>query len=128
VNDGSQIGAGTVLLGTDGTANTRIHNTILVSAAPAKNCYAYAGGITTSMGYNMVNSGGCALNKPGDQAGPNAKVAPIANNGGSVWTAALMPGSPAINAGSNAGCWPTDARGVARPQHGVCDIGSYEKV
>src|SRR5215207_6514279 len=41
---------------------------------------------------------------------------------------ALKPGSPAINAGNPATCLATDARGVARPQGSLCDIGAYEYV
>src|SRR5262249_23909089 len=49
-----------------------------------------------------------------------------ADNGGTVLTDALQPGSPAINGGSNAGCPAVDARGVSRPQGASCDIGAYE--
>ena len=45
----------------------------------------------------------------------------------------LLPGSPAINAGSPAqagsgapACEAIDQRGVARPQGDACDIGAYE--
>ena len=37
-----------------------------------------------------------------------------------------MFGSPAINAGDNAGCPITDQRGTLRPQGASCDIGAYE--
>jgi hypothetical protein len=40
----------------------------------------------------------------------------------------LLPGSPAIDKGTNAGCPSTDQRGVPRPQHNICDIGAYEFV
>jgi len=39
---------------------------------------------------------------------------------------ALLPGSPAINAGNNANCPSKDQRGVNRPQGSHCDIGAYE--
>ena len=42
-------------------------------------------------------------------------------------TAALLTGSPAINAGDNATCAATDQRGIARPQGGVCDIGAFDQ-
>lgn len=57
----------------------------------------------------------------------------VADHGGGVPTLALLPHSPAIDAGSNLVCPPTDQRGVSRPLDGngdglaVCDIGSYEK-
>jgi hypothetical protein len=39
---------------------------------------------------------------------------------------ALLPGSPAIDAGDDSVCPPTDQRGVARPQGLACDIGAFE--
>ncbi len=39
---------------------------------------------------------------------------------------ALEHGIPAIDAGSNAGCPETDARGVLRPAGRACDIGAFE--
>jgi predicted outer membrane repeat protein len=50
----------------------------------------------------------------------------LTNNGGSTQTMALMPGSPAIDAGSDTNCLTTDQRGVTRPQGAHCDIGAYE--
>ncbi|HUB75982.1 MAG TPA: choice-of-anchor Q domain-containing protein [Solirubrobacteraceae bacterium] len=57
----------------------------------------------------------------------------LAGNGGSLQTVALLPGSPAIDAGDPDGCsdasgapLASDERGVARPQGGRCDIGAYE--
>jgi hypothetical protein len=64
------------------------------------------------------------------QADPKAR--PPANNGGPTLTSALRPGSPAIDAGDNAGCPATDQRGVHRPINGdglsgaECDLGAYE--
>lgn len=48
------------------------------------------------------------------------------NNGGFVQTMALNPESPAIDAGYDASCPGTDARGIARPQASHCDMGAYE--
>jgi hypothetical protein len=45
-----------------------------------------------------------------------------------------LPGSPAIDAGDDSACPPTDQRGVTCPQDGnddgtpICDIGAYERV
>lgn len=61
-------------------------------------------------------------------------LGPLQDNGGSTWTRALLTGSPAIDAGNNATCTPTDQRGVPRPQDGngdhvaICDMGAYEGV
>ncbi len=48
----------------------------------------------------------------------------LRDNGGPAWTMALMPGSPAIDAGN--ACLSADQRGVARPQIAACDIGAFE--
>jgi hypothetical protein len=41
---------------------------------------------------------------------------------------ALVPGSPAIDAGDDSLCPGTDQRGVPRPIRTHCDIGAYEFV
>jgi parallel beta-helix repeat protein len=56
----------------------------------------------------------------------NPLLGTVANNGGATQTLALLPGSPAINAGNNAACPARDQRGVNRPQDGSCDIGAFE--
>ncbi len=38
----------------------------------------------------------------------------------------LLPGSPAIDAGTDTNCPAKDARGVDRPAHGTCDMGAFE--
>jgi hypothetical protein len=50
----------------------------------------------------------------------------LGNYGGFTQTIPLLPGSPAIDAGTNTGCPATDQRGVTRPQGSHCDIGAYE--
>lgn len=59
------------------------------------------------------------------------QLGPLANNGGSTQTMALLAGSPAINAGNNATCAASpvnnkDQRGVPRPSGANCDIGAFE--
>jgi predicted outer membrane repeat protein len=53
-------------------------------------------------------------------------LGPLQDNGGFTKTMALLPGSPAINAGTNTGCPATDQRGLPRPQGSHCDIGAHE--
>jgi hypothetical protein len=55
-------------------------------------------------------------------------LGPLQNNGGFTQTMALLPGSPAIDAGDDANCPATDQRGVTRPQGSRCDIGAYEYI
>jgi hypothetical protein len=51
-------------------------------------------------------------------------LGPLSDNGGPTQTMALLPGSPAIDAGTS--CTATDQRGVTRPQGAACEIGAYE--
>ncbi len=89
-------------------------------------------GAISSQGHNLDSDGSCGFAGPGDLSGVDPKLGPLGNNGGPTQTQALLPGSPAIDAGDNVGCPPTDQRGVTRPQDGrgtgtpVCDIGAYE--
>lgn len=55
-----------------------------------------------------------------------AKLASLADNGGTTLTFALLPDSPAINAGNNADAPATDQRGFARIVGGIIDIGAFE--
>ena len=54
-----------------------------------------------------------------------ARLAPLASNGGPTKTHALTPDSPAIEAGT-ACSEATDQRYVGRPQGGTCDLGAFE--
>src|SRR5262245_6302075 len=60
--------------------------------------------------------------------GGNPRLGPLAYNGGHTQTHALLPGSPAIDAGDNTGAPPYDQRGPGFPRivNGTIDIGAYE--
>jgi len=95
-----------------------------------------AGTLASSSSYNLVGdgSGGVALtlhNLFGTSASPlDAKLAPLGNYGGPLQTVALLPGSPAIDAGSNflaqSAHLSQDERGFPRVSNGTVDIGAYE--
>ncbi|MBI5963832.1 MAG: S-layer homology domain-containing protein [Chloroflexi bacterium] len=70
---------------------------------------------------NLVEDGSCGATLSSD---PN--LGSLASNGGGTQTMALLPGSPAIDAGDDATCAVTDQRGITRPQGAHCDIGAYE--
>ncbi|MEP7208911.1 MAG: choice-of-anchor Q domain-containing protein [Casimicrobiaceae bacterium] len=64
----------------------------------------------------------------GNLLGIDPMLAPLAANGGPSRTQALLPGSPAINAGSNPLGLATDQRGIGFPRvnGGTADMGAYE--
>jgi hypothetical protein len=86
--------------------------------------------VNSASSYNLIGSngtGGLTNGTNNNQVGvTNPLLGSLANNGGTAQTIALLPGSPAINAGTNAGAPATDQRGVSRPQQSTVDIGAYE--
>lgn len=87
-----------------------------------------------SLGYNLIGTAGSNVDlavefdEPGDMINIVAPLlGSLADNGGSTQTHALLPGSPAIDAGDCTSGPATDQRGVARPQDDTCDIGAYEE-
>lgn len=82
------------------------------------------GGTLLSEGGNFSNDNSCALTHPTDHVNRTIPLAPLGYYGGSTHVYALLPGSPAINAGVAAGAPPTDQRGIARV--GAVDSGAFE--
>ncbi len=89
-----------------------LKNTIVAYNAGGSDCQ----GIITSAGHNLDSADTCGFTMTGDITNTNPFLGPLANNGGTTLTRALLPGSPAINAGDNSGCPATDQRGA--PAHG----------
>jgi large repetitive protein len=79
-----------------------------------------------SLGHNLDSGSTCGFADASDRSGTDPVLGPLANHGGFTETLALLPGSPAIDAGDNTSCPSTDQRGVPRPQGAACDIGAYE--
>ena len=103
-----------------------IGNTILNN-----NSGANIDGTATSLGYNISSDdGGGNLTGPGDQINTDPMIGPLQNNGGPTLTHALLPGSPAINAGDPNFTPPpfSDQRGspFVRVFNGRIDIGAFE--
>jgi hypothetical protein len=116
------------------TPATSIGITLLLNTIIADNTSTAGGAdcnvednIIQSEGHNLASDSSCFLTAPGDLPNHNPLLGPLAYNGGPTETEALLPGSPAIDAGATQGCPQYDQRGVARPQ-GICDIGAYQYV
>jgi predicted outer membrane repeat protein len=76
-----------------------VSNTILNAGVSGENIF-NNGGIVTSYGYNLSSDdGGGFLTGPGDQINTDPLLGSLQNNGGPTFTHALLPGSPAIDAG-----------------------------
>jgi hypothetical protein len=69
-------------------------------------------GVAISNGYNLSNDDGAGvLTAVGDQINTDPMLGPLQDNGGATFTHALLPGSPAIDAGKNFAAGSTDQRG-----------------
>jgi hypothetical protein len=127
------------------TVNVRNSIIALNSDPVGPDCWSDAGGIVSG-GYNLIGDADACnwSTATGDWVGSgttpiNPLVGSLRNNGGPTMTQALLPGSPAIDAGNPSGCrgpdgnvLSTDQRGFPRPVAGdadndvICDIGAYE--
>lgn len=109
-----------------------VHNSIVANNA-GENCH----GTFNSIGYNLSSDNSCTFDDAGDLNNTDPLLGPLQNNGGPTETMALLPGSPAIDAGNPRGCrdgkgplLKTDQRGEPRPDREDktgCDIGAYER-
>jgi hypothetical protein len=114
------------MLGT-GHATIQLRNTIVSGPGPGPNLLAATGGTFISQGHNLSSDSGSGfLTGPGDLINTNPMLGPLQDNGGPTQTMALLPGSPAIDAGDNTGAPATDQRGFARIVGGTIDIGAFE--
>jgi len=89
-----------------------------------------------SLGWNLIETtSNCLISGTtfGNITGQEPQLGPLGQNFGATQTQALLPGSPAIEAGQQPACTngngfaiPTDQRGFARPGGPRCDIGAFE--
>lgn len=120
-----------------GTVNSR--NSIIAGNTASSGAPDFFGTLT-SQGHNLIgNTSGMSGTVATDITNVNPLLGPLANNGGPTQTMALLPGSPAINAGDNCvlddTCTPalgfsltTDQRdaGFSRIVGTNVDIGAFE--
>jgi len=121
-----------------GSATVEIGSTILKAGASVANITNYLGTVT-SLGYNFSSDdGGGFLNQPTDLINTDPLLGPLQDNGGPTFTHALLPGSPAMDKGTNFAGAATDQRGLgfvrtvddpSAPNASAgdgTDIGAYE--
>ncbi|MFL5327604.1 MAG: choice-of-anchor Q domain-containing protein [Gemmataceae bacterium] len=101
---------------TDNYASVTTINTIIAGNAAPDQANVWGAAFAAGSSNNLLNVSAAA-------AGLNT----LANNGGPTQTIALLPGSPAINAGISVGL-TTDQRGAGfnRINSGASDIGAFE--
>jgi len=85
----------------------------------------------SSSGGNISDDTSCAdsFTDPTDQNNvdpADLMLGTLSDNGGSVPTIPLLPGSIAIDSGTTVAGLTTDARGITRPQCSAYDSGAYE--
>jgi hypothetical protein len=111
-----------------GGGTLTISHTLLAKFPEGTNALIF--GNITNLGFNLSDDSSCTFFGPTDIVTPDAKLGPLADNGGPTWTHALLFGSPAVNAGTNSAIagMTYDQRGPdsLRLFGGRADIGAYE--
>ncbi len=107
-----------------------LNNTIVARSNGGDIGFGLVGG-SNNLIDDPVNAGGLVDGVDGNLVGVYPMLAPLGNYGGPTPTIALLPGSPAIDAGNNAlvpAGVTTDQRGNGFPRivGGTVDIGSFE--
>jgi hypothetical protein len=103
-------------------SGSQLVNTLLGDSMFGGNC----SGAIADLGYNLSSDNTCAFTNIGSMNNTPPLLSPLADNGGPTRTIALLPGSPAIDAGNTAAAPIMDQRGFPRPAGAEADIGAFE--
>jgi hypothetical protein len=106
-----------------------MRNTILAGNTGYRDSPDDLEGVLSGDGYNLIgNTRGYGGYDPTDLLNVDPRLGPLQDNGGPTPTMALLPGSPAIDAGDNTDAPMWDQRGAPfrRIVHGTIDIGAFE--
>ena len=138
-NDSTSGGAGVNAFGSGvySFVNTLFQNNLVTGTGAPASCGCSGSscktGVMVSGGHNLSDDSTCFLQSAvQDQADISTQLQALAANGGPTESMALLAGTPAVDAGDNANCPPTDQRGNMRPADGnlrgsmQCDIGAFE--
>jgi hypothetical protein len=122
-------GGGIAIMGTENSEAVSINS--IFQNSQGGNVYVGVGtpfraGIFRSLGHNLFSDAPDFSVDPTDLVNTAPLLGPLADNGGPTFTQALLPGSPAIDAGAPVSGVSTDQRGVPRPQVTAPDIGAFE--
>ena len=134
---GSGVG---VFAGGSSTAEIEIGNSIIADSSLANVTLGGTNGSFVSLGNNISDDGTGSFNGPNDLTNRTPQLADLALNGGNTFTHALLPTSPAIDAGNNALAVDGDGNALATDQRGedrvfdgnqdgtdTVDIGAFER-
>jgi len=117
----------TISAGFAAKANTVLGNSIFSNGPSANLAASGAGASIISNGNNLASDSGNGLLTGGsDILNTDPGLTKLGNYGGPTPTHALMTGSPAVNAGNDAGAPGTDQRGGLRLVGAHVDIGAVE--
>ena len=115
-------------------SNVLMYDTLVAANLAGGNPSDIQGSLNTASSYNLIGDGSGGIsavnhNLLGSSASPlNPLLAPLGNYGGPTQTIALLPGSPALNAGDITNAPAYDQRGPGFPRivNGTIDIGAFE--
>ncbi len=110
-NSASRAGGGVVV----NTADVTLRNGIIGANSAVDQNDLWGGPLNAASSHNLI-----------DRSAAQLRLGSLANNGGPTATFALLPGSPAINAGTAIAGVTTDQRGLDRSVGSAPDIGAVE--